>query len=58
MTKFEGKINGIDYTDEKEFFDDLSKLNKTGQNIVSNCNNLSQNPKVFAPNCRYTWKKR
>lgn len=35
MVKFEGKINGIDYTDEKEFFDDLSKLNKTDDLCVS-----------------------
>lgn len=35
MTKFEGKINGINYTDEKEFFDDLSKLKKTDNLCVS-----------------------
>ena len=35
MTKFEGKINGINYTDEKEFFDDLSKLKKTDDLCVS-----------------------
>ena len=35
MTKFEGKINGINYTDEKEFFDVLSKLNKTDDLCVS-----------------------
>ena len=35
MVKFEGKINGINYTDEKEFFYDLSKLNKTDDLCVS-----------------------
>ena len=35
MKKFEGKINGINYTDEKEFFDDLSKLKKTDNLCVS-----------------------
>lgn len=35
MTKFEGKINGINYTDEKEFFDVLSKLKKTDNLCVS-----------------------
>ena len=35
MTKFEGNINGINYTDEKEFFDDLSKLKKTDDLCVS-----------------------
>ena len=35
MTKFEGKINGINYTDEKEFFDVLSKLKKTDDLCVS-----------------------
>ena len=35
MVKFEGKINGINYTDEKEFFDNLSKLKKTDDLCVS-----------------------
>ena len=35
MIKFEGKINGINYTDEKEFFDVLSKLKKTDNLCVS-----------------------
>ena len=35
MVKFEGKINGINYTDEKEFFDVLSKLKKTDDLCVS-----------------------
>ncbi len=35
MVKFEGNINGIVYTDEKEFFDVLSKLKKTDDLCVS-----------------------
>ena len=35
MVKFEGNINGIVYTDEKEFFDVLSKLKKTDNLCVS-----------------------
>ena len=35
MVKFEGNINGIVYTDEKEFFDVLSKLKKTDDLFVS-----------------------
>ena len=35
MTKFEGNINGKVYTDEKEFYYDLSKLNKTDDMYVS-----------------------
>lgn len=35
MVKFEGNINGKVYTDEKEFFDDLSKLKKTDNLCVS-----------------------
>ena len=35
LIKFEGKINGINYTDEKEFFDVLSKLKKTDDLCVS-----------------------
>ena len=35
MVKFEGNINGKVYTDEKEFFDVLSKLNKTDDLCVS-----------------------
>lgn len=35
MVKFEGKINGKVYTDEKEFFDVLSKLKKTDDLCVS-----------------------
>jgi hypothetical protein len=35
MVKFEGNINGKVYTDEKEFFYDLSKLNKTDDMYVS-----------------------
>jgi hypothetical protein len=35
MLKFEGTINGKVYTDEKEFYYDLSKLNKTDDLCVS-----------------------
>ena len=35
MVKFEGNINGKVYTDEKEFFDVLSKLKKTDNLCVS-----------------------
>lgn len=35
MVKFEGNINGKVYTDEKEFFDVLSKLKKTDDLCVS-----------------------
>ena len=35
MVNFEGNINGKVYTDEKEFFYDLSKLNKTDDMYVS-----------------------
>ena len=35
MVKIEGNINGIVYTDEKEFFDVLSKLKKTDDLYVS-----------------------
>ena len=35
VKKFEGKINGINYTNEKDFFDDLSELNNTDNLSVS-----------------------